>query len=179
MKYQSIVFSGLPGTGKSTLAKKIGQLYGWPVHSAGGLWRAKWSKIYPNAEVSFEDYWRTTSIQENLKIDRDFRNIAIRGRVVGDVRYTVNLLSLPVLLVFLSADIDNRGQRAAGSDKYKDMSAGEIKKLLIRRENDEAATSTRIYGYDYRDSSYYHLTINTAMLSPEEEIALIKVLVSE
>ena len=121
MKYQSIVFSGLPGAGKSTLAKTIGQLYGWPVYSAGGLWRAKWSRLYPSGEVDFEDYWRSTSTQENLKIDRDFRNIAIRGRVVGDVHYAINLLSLPILLVFLSADIDTRAQRALGLEKYKNM----------------------------------------------------------
>jgi cytidylate kinase len=179
MKYQSIVFSGLPGAGKSTLAKTIGQLYGWPVYSAGGLWRTKWSRLYPNGEVDFDDYWRSTSAQENLKVDRDFRNIAIRGRVVGDVRYTINLLGLPILLVFLSADLDTRSQRALGLDKYKDMSMPEIRKVLARRESDEAAASGRLYGYDYRDSSYYHLAVNTAMLSREEVILLIKTIVSE
>ncbi len=179
MKYQSIVFSGLPGAGKSTLARRVGQLYGWPVYSAGGLWRAKWARIYPNQEVSFEDYWRTTSVQENLKIDRDLRNIAIRGRVVGDVRYAVNLLNLPVLLVFLSADIDIRTQRALETEKYKDMALADIRKLLMRREADEVSTGQRLYSYDYRNSLYYHLSINTAMLSREEEIALIKTLVLE
>lgn len=177
MKYQSIVFSGLPGAGKSTLAKRVGQLYGWPVYSAGGLWRAKWRRLYPNEEIAFDDYWRTTSVQENLKIDRDLRNIVIRGRVVGDVRYAVNLLNLPVLLVFLSADIDTRTKRALGTDKYKDMAAADIRKLLIRREADEVSISQRLYGYDYRDSLYYHLSINAAMLSREEEIALIRTLV--
>lgn len=174
MKYQSIVISGLAGAGKTTLAKKLSGIYGWPVNSIGDLWRARWRQLYPNQETSFEEYWRTTASKDNLQVNIDFRDLAIKQNLIGDSRYTIYLRDMPVLLVFLSASIDVRAQRAFGLEKYKGKSVDEIKKILCQREVDEAATSKRLYNYDFRESSYYHVSINTGMLSQEEEIAIIK-----
>ena len=104
MKYQSIVFSGLPGAGKSTLVAKLQEIYGWPVLSIGDLWRQKWAKLYPNKEISFEEYWRTTSSEDNRQVNVDFREQATKNHLIGDSRYTVYLKDLPVFLVFLTAD---------------------------------------------------------------------------
>jgi len=174
MKYQSIVFSGLPGAGKSTLVKKLSDIYGWPVLAVGDLWRAKWQKLYPEREVSFEEYWRTTSTQENLQVNVDFRGAILKKNIIGDSRYVVYLRESPVLLVFLCADLDARASRGRGLEKYNGKSTEEIKQILHRREIDETAASKRLFNYDYRDSCYYHLAINTTMLSQEEEIAIIK-----
>jgi len=65
-----------------------------------------------------------------------------------------------------------------GLAKYNGNGEKEIKEILYRREADEVAASKRLFGYDYRDSANYHLVLNTALVSQEEEIAIIKTLVS-
>jgi cytidylate kinase len=174
MKYKSIVFSGLPGAGKTTLVKKLSEIYGWPVYSVGDLWRAQWAQKFPNKEVAFEEFWRTTATKDLEQVNIDFAKVAIKGGVVGDSRYAIYLRNLPILLVFLSADLETRATRAYGLEKYKDKSMEEIKQILQQREVDEIAAGRRLYNFDYRDSSYYHVSINTGMLSQEEEIAIIK-----
>jgi len=174
MKYQSIVFSGLPGAGKSTLVKKLSEIYGWPILAVGDLWRAKWEKIYPDHKVSFEEYWRTTSSRENLQVNVDFRQETLEKNIIGDSRYTTYLRELPILLVFLCADLDARALRAQGLEKYRGKSVEEIKQILHQREIDETAASKRLFNYDYRDACYYHLALNTTMLSQDEEIAIIQ-----
>lgn len=174
MNYQSIVFSGLPGAGKSTLVEKLKKIYGWPALAVGDLWRAKWAKLYPDKSVSFEEYWRTTSSDDNKQVNIDFREAVLKNNLIGDSRYTVYLRDLPVLLVFLNADLDTRARRGVGLEKYNGHSGEEIKKILYQREADEVAASKRLFDYDYRDSRNYHLTLNTGMLAQDEEIAIIR-----
>jgi len=173
MRYQSIVISGSAGAGKTTLAKELSRIYGWPVYSVGDLWRAKWKQKYPDNELQFEEYWRTTSTQENLQTDADFREIIVKGKVIGDGRYAINLRDLPALLIFLSADLETRAARVFGMEKYKNKSVDDIKQILRQREVDEVALGRRLYNYDYRDSSYYDLVVNTKALSVADEIAII------
>jgi cytidylate kinase len=177
MNYKSIVFSGLPGAGKSTLVEKLSDVYGWPVCSVGNQWRARWKQKYPSNKVPFEEYWRTTSTKDLEQINMDFAEAIIKGNMIGDSRYAIYLRNLPVLLVFLSADLETRASRAFGLEKYKDKPIEEIKQILQQREVDEIAAGRRLYSYDYRDSCYYHVSINTGMLSQEEEIAIIRGLV--
>ncbi|MCU0653329.1 MAG: AAA family ATPase [Candidatus Pacebacteria bacterium] len=174
MRYQSIIFSGLPGAGKSTLVAKIAEIYKMPIFSVGELWRAKWRKLHPGGEVSFEEYWRTTSTEENLQVNIDYREDALKRNFIGDSRYAIYMRDLPVLLVFLSAELEVRARRGFGLEKYKGKSVDEIKKILCQREVDEVSFSKRLYNYDYRDSAYYHISLNTGMLSQEEEITIIK-----
>ena len=178
MKYQSIVFSGLPVAGKSTLVAKLKEIYKWPMLSVGDLWRARWANLYPDKKISFEEYWRTTSSEDNRQVNVDFREQATKNHLIGDSRYTVYLKDLPVFLVFLTADLNIRAKRGVGLAKYNGDGEKEIKEILYRREADEVAASKRLFGYDYRDSANYHLVLNTALVSQEEEIAIIKTLVS-
>jgi len=174
MKYQSIVISGLAGAGKTTLANKLGGIYGWPVYSVGDLWRSRWRQVCPDQEVSFEEFWRTTATKDLEQVNIDFAKAIIKGNIIGDSRYAIYLRNLPVLLVFLSADLETRASRAVGLEKYKDKSIEEVKQIIQQREVDEIAAGRRLYNYDYRDSCYYHISINTGMLSQEEEIAIIQ-----
>lgn len=174
MKYQSIVFSGLPGSGKSTLVKKLNEIYGWPVCSIGEIWRQRWAVKYPNKEVTFEEYWSKSSHEDQVQINTEARQIFSKSKVIGDSRYTIYLRDLPIFLVFMSADLEARATRGFGLEKYRGKSIEEIKQILTRREADEMRVGKELFGYDYRDSYYYDLVINSGRLSLEEEIAVIR-----
>jgi len=114
MKYQNIVFSGLPGAGKSTLVKKISEFYGWPVHSIGEIWRQRWAAAYPNKELSFEEYWSKSPREDQMRINIEAREIFTQSKIIGDIRYTIYLRDLPIFLVFMSADLETRATRGFG-----------------------------------------------------------------
>lgn len=174
MKYQSIVFSGLPGAGKSTLVARLKEIYGWPVLSVGDIFRQRWIKKYPDEKLSFEDYWRGVSDKEIIDLNVEARNVFSEKKIIGDSRYTVYLRDLPIFLVFMSADIDARATRAFGLNKYGGKSIEEIKRIMAQREVDETAVAKKLFGYDYRQSHHYDLVLNSGRLAIDDEIAIIR-----
>ncbi|MEK6839718.1 MAG: AAA family ATPase [Nanoarchaeota archaeon] len=52
----SIILSGLPLSGKTTLAKKLSEMYHWPIYAIGQIWRDEWKEKYPKGNVSFEEF---------------------------------------------------------------------------------------------------------------------------
>ncbi|MBI2645384.1 cytidylate kinase family protein [Candidatus Uhrbacteria bacterium] len=173
MKYNGILFSGLPGSGKSTAVRQLAPLLDWPTFSLGDLWREQWQKLYPNQELSFEEYYRATTFEENRAMDARARDILAQGTIVSDMRHGIIAEGLPMILrVFISADMNVRAERALQTNKYKGKTLEEVRDLLSQREQTEVATAKTLYGdaYDFRDASGYHLTLNSGLLTVDEKI---------
>ena len=173
MEYKGIVISGLPGSGKSTLARELSNILGWQVHSIGRLFREKWENEYPNEEISFEDYWSKISREENILMNEKARKIIEKGFAIGDFRYAICCSSLPVLFVYIKADIDIRAKRT--KDIYKNESIAKIKEILLSREQEELRVAKDLYGinYDFRDENNYQLILDSGILPIKEEIEII------
>jgi len=135
MNYTSIILSGLPASGKTTLAKRLSEHWGWPIHSLGQIWRDQWKEKYPQAEISFEGYWRQTSLEDNISINQKAKEIFRKGAVIGESRYSIYCDDIPSLSLFITAPLETRASRSA--DKYLDTSFFERKKILAGREKDE------------------------------------------
>ncbi len=177
MKYTAVVISGCPGSGKSTLARKVGEIHNWPVYSIGELWRSEWKKKYPNKEISFENYWKNTSLKENRDMDFKARGIAAKGYAVIDMRYANCCFDLDdVLRIFVHADLNTRVRRAIKINKYPSKSPKQVKKILKKREKDELKMGKKMYGQDmdYRDLDHYHIVLNSRDLSVDEEIMFLE-----
>ncbi len=174
MIYTNIILSGLPFSGKSSLAKKLAEVFKWPIYSIGQLWREEWKKKYPNADVGFEEYWRNTTIEENREMDQKAKEVFKNGMVIGDVRYLTNYMDLPSLLVFVTADLNKRALRAFDNGVYQGK-LDDIKEIMLRREMDELRVGKELYGeeYDYRDPKHCHLTINSGLLDIYKESCII------
>lgn len=173
MNYKSIIISGPPVSGKSTLAERLSKIYGWPVYSIGQLWRDEWKKLYPNKEVSFEDYWKKVTLKNNLLMDKKSKKIIEKGNVIKNIRYCAHYKELPVLLVLVSADIGIRAIRGLDIDRYKGKSIEEVRRILIERENSEVKVGKEMHGYDYRDPKHYNIILDSGKLTVEEEIVVI------
>lgn len=171
--YNCIVLSGLPLCGNSTLAKRLSEIYGWKVHSIGDLWRAKHKGLYPNGEVSFEEYWAKTTKEDNIEINRKAREVLERGNIIGDMRFAAYYKDLPILLVFIKADLDIRAKRGIDSGKYKGKSIERVNQILLEREELEVKLGKELFGIDYKDLSNYHLVLDSGVLSIEDQISQI------
>ncbi len=174
MVFTSIVISGLPGSGKSTLATRLSKTYGWPIHSIGQLFREKWKTLHPNGEIPFEAYWRSTTPEENIRVNQELRALIAKGHIIGDSRYSVYCKDLSSLLLFVTAPIEIRATRALHSEKYAGRSREEIKNILEQREQDELETGQQLFEIDYRNPVHYHLVLNSGMLTVEQEVGLVK-----
>lgn len=173
--YSGILFSGLPGSGKTTTSRQLAELLGWQVFYIGGLWREQWAREYPNQEVSFERYISAITLEKDRAMDNHGREMLSRGTIIGDMWHGIIGQGLPVLRVFITAPLQIRAERAVATGKYTGKTIEEIKKILQEREERQLSVAKKIYGdwYDYRDPSGYHVTLNSGLLSVEEKISSI------
>ncbi len=172
MKYKSIFLSGLPGSGKSTLAQRLSSKYKWPVHSIGQLFRNEWGRKYPDGSIGFEEYMRSTSDEENIRVNREMSDIVRKGNVICDARYPWNLDDSGTLLVFVQASLDTRAARTSG--RNKELPHDVIKKLLSDRETDDVERCKRLFGFDYRNPNMYHFVLNSGLLTVGQELSIVK-----
>lgn len=172
MAYTSVLLSGLPGCGKSTLSKLLSKELGWELFSVGDLWREQWKMLYPEGEISFEDYWKNTSFEKNREMDMRAKERFKQGNVVADSRYSIHCKDIPSLRVFIDADSETRTLRASNTDRYRGKSVDEIRKILLEREEEEVSKGKILFkdydeNYDYRDPKHYHQILNSQEMSLE------------
>ncbi|MCL4389219.1 MAG: cytidylate kinase family protein [Candidatus Marsarchaeota archaeon] len=169
-KPKGIAISGLPVSGKSTLARMLADQFHLPVRSLGGLWRERWAKQYPNGEVSFEEYWRGTTVEDNLRINQEAKAEFESGNVIADSRFVSYLDINRVVRIFVDADLEIRAQRASTRADYSGKPIEEIRRILRDREQDELKMGRTLFKVDYRDRKLYHLVLNSGRMTPEQEM---------
>lgn len=172
---RGVVISGLPGSGKGVLAKKLGEELGWKVFSIGDLWRRKYDEEYPKKDISFEEYWKSIDMERQNAMDQAARKIIEQGEAIGEFRFAKLAEGLDCLFVFVTAEIDIRAERAKKIGKYGNRSIEEIKEILIKREEDEVKIGKGLYGpeYDYRDPGSYNILLDSGELSLDEEVRIV------
>ncbi len=176
--YTRIIFSGLAGAGKSTLSRRLKDAYGWPLYSIGDTWRAMWKEKYPSGEQTFEKFIEGLTRDDDREMNERMRASFEKEKIIGDARYALCYKDIPALFVFITAPLAIRAERACHTEKYKGKTAQEIQEILRGREEHEVEVCKDICGADYRDTSLYHVVLNSGLLTIEEEIRIIKGLVS-
>ena len=190
-KYENIIISGIPASGKSLLVKGLLEnLVGWEFHSIGDLVKARHRKIYPDikTEVPLSIWWSSLSEEEQIKFNEDLFEKVESGKIIADTRYatickdgnilyqkTRNLkykdVKLNSLLIFTEAPLDVRAERVRERPDYFGKTIDEIKEELERRELKEHKIGLEIFGIDYKNKKEYDLIINSFGMTPEEEIS--------
>ena len=160
-----ITISGTIGSGKSTVAKLLGNLTGFKVYSGGYFFR----KAAQDHGMTVEEFNRFLENdpeydqQLNDQIEsfiRDNDNIIVESRLTGWLSYRANISAFRV---FLDADIDERVRRVKKRD-----TPGETRKLLIEREESEIKRFRDFFNIDFTDKRIYDLVMDTDNITAQE-----------
>jgi len=174
MKKIIICISGLPGCGKSTVAKKLAQKYKLRYVSGGDA--LKELAVEAGYKPSGEDWWETEEGRRFLnmrmkdpnfdrKVDEKLIEAAKEGNIVLD-SWTMPWLLDEGFKIWLDASLEIRASRAAKRDK---ISLEKAKKLIMEREKKTREIYRRLYGFNLgEDFSPFHIILDTDKLNADE-----------
>ena len=174
MKKIIICISGLPGCGKSTVAKKLAQKYKLRYISGGDA--LKELAVEAGFKPSGEDWWETEEGRRFLnkrmedsnfdrKVDEKLIEIAKEGNVILD-SWTMPWLLDEGFKIWLDASLEVRAARAAKRDK---IDFEEAKKLIREREKKTREIYSKLYGFNLgEDFSPFHIILDTDKLDANE-----------
>ena len=142
-----ISISGLHGTGKSTVAKKIAEALRYDYYSTGYAFREKAKEM----NMTLEDF--TRHVEKNPKIDNELDEkiveMAKKGDIVVDSQLSGFLLkSIADIKVMLTCPLETRVKRMAERDG---TTYEEKMEETIMREQSEAIRFKHLYNIDLKD----------------------------
>lgn len=191
---KTIIFSGMPGAGSTTVAKIISEKLKMNYFSPGrlfkdiGLGRLKQQYYYQkfkelceakkieipllennNDSSATMNFWQTEigkSKQLHEAIDELQTYLAKQGNIVIDGKLSIRMIKEADFKIWLKADIKERSERTLNRDK---ITKHEILQMLKERESIERKEWKKIYGFDYfSQEEEANLVIDTTYLTPEE-----------
>jgi CMP/dCMP kinase len=169
-----VCISGMAGTGKSTLAKKLAQKYGLKYYSGGDALRALAAEKGYNS--SSNGWWESPeglSFLEQRKangsfdkaVDEKLLEYADKGNVLLD-SWTMPWLVKHGFKIWLAASVEKQAQRIAQRDK---MTIEEALQALKEKEARTKAIYKQLYGFALgEDFAPFNLVLDTDNLSAEE-----------
>jgi len=174
---KSIVVTGAPYSGKTTLARILAEHFKWKFFSVTDLWKAEWKKKFPRGDTGFHNFMLQTTDEEHRKMDKIAHEVVMRGNVVADLVYGFLHRDPSVLVVYTKCDIDERVKRALAKGDYPKKDFAQVKEALEQVERDDVERCQMLYQKDYRDPSNYDLEFDTTEAAPDEAVAKIMSLI--
>ena len=173
-KKMVICISGMAGTGKSTLSKKLAQKYGLKCYSGGDA--LKELAAAEGYDVSRQGWWESpeglTFLKERVN-DPKFDK-AVDAKLIEYAKQDSVLLdswTMPWLLEFgfkiwLMASIEKRAARVAERDK---ITVSQALQVLEEKESRTKAIYKKLYGFSLgEDLSPFDLVLDTDNLDAEQ-----------
>jgi cytidylate kinase len=169
-----ICISGMTGSGKSTVAKKIAEKYGFDYFSGGNALRVLAKEEGYKSEVT--GWWESAEGLKFLKqrmidpifdkkIDEKLLDLAKKGNVVLD-SWTMPWLLNDGFKVWLEASAKVRAKRVVNRDS---ISIEEAVKALEEKDARTRQIYKSLYGFDLgNDLSPFNLVLATDDLEPDE-----------
>jgi cytidylate kinase len=169
-----ICVSGMAGTGKSTLSKRLAQKYNLKCYSGGDA--LKELAAAEGYDVSREGWWesseglnflkeRTNDPKFDRAVDAKLLEYAQQGNVLLD-SWTMPWLLKEGFKIWLMASVEKRAARVAERDK---ITVNEAIKLLEEKEDRTKAIYKKLYGFVLgEDFAPFDLVLDTDNLSAEE-----------
>jgi len=169
-----ICISGMTGSGKSAVAKRLADKYGLGYFSGGNALKALAQEEGYNSDVT--GWWETEEglrfLQQRLgdpafdrRIDAKLLELAEQGNVVLD-SWTVPWLLKEGFKVWLEASPQVRAERVMNRDS---ISIEEAVKAMAEKDERTRQIYKNLYGFDLgNDLSPFNLVLVTDELEPDE-----------
>ena len=169
-----ICISGMAGTGKSTLSKKLAEKYKLRYYSGGDALKALAAEEGYNA--TGRGWWESPEglsflkkREKNLKFDKavddKLLEYAEQGNVLLD-SWTMPWLLKTGFKIWLVASIEKRAERIVKRDK---ITMKEASQVLKEKEARTKAIYKKLYGFNLgEDFAPFHLVLDTDNLNAKE-----------
>ena len=169
-----VCISGMAGTGKSTLAKKLAKKYGLRYYSGGDALKAL--AVEEGYNSSVRGWWESPQglsflekREENFEFDKavddKLLEYAQQGRVLLD-SWTMPWLLKTGFKIWLVASVEKRAERIARRDK---LSIKEALQMLKEKEARTKAIYKKLYGFTLgEDFEPFNLVLDTDNLNAKE-----------
>ena len=173
-KHMVICISGMAGTGKSTLAKKLAQKYGFDYYSGGDALKVLASEEGYNA--SQPGWWESPQGLKFLKqregdakfdraVDQKLLEYTEKGNVLLD-SWTMPWLLKSGFNIWLLASMEKRAARVAQRDQ---ITVEQALKVLKEKEDRTKGIYEKLYGFMLgEDFKPFNLVLDTESLNAEE-----------
>lgn len=161
-----ITISGLPGSGKTTVARLVAHELALEHVYAGDIFRRQAEQH----GLSLGDYLRRAETDPSIDrdLDEQMKTRAAEGHAVLEGRlaaFMADLANTEALKVFLDASEGVRAERITGREGG--VTSERLREIQAREASDRRRYRD-IYGFDYHDRERYDLVIETDGHTPEE-----------
>ncbi len=180
-----ICICGMAGSGKSTVAKRLAEKYGFDYYSGGNALKAlAVKKGYKPCE---RGWWESEEGMRFLekrkedprfdeKIDKKLLKLARQGRIILD-SWTMPWLFKGGFKIWLETSPEKRAQRIAKRDG---ISVREAVKALESKEKKTKEIYKKIYGFNLgEDFKPFHLILATDNLNEKEVFHVLCMVIDE
>ncbi len=170
-----IAVSGEPASGKTTIARKLAEIYNLRYVSNGMLFR----KLAEMRGIPFIEFHKIAENDET--IDKQIDSMAIEEAKKGNVVIEGHLAGwilkdIADIKIFLKADINTRARRLAEREGRSIEDA--LREIKFREENNRRRY-LKIYGIDIKDLSVFDIVLDTTYLGVEDVLEILKTFIDK
>ncbi|MGE0242522.1 MAG: AAA family ATPase [Nitrososphaeraceae archaeon] len=179
----SIVISGWPAVGKTTIATELAREFGYKHFNGGDV-----LKMLANEKgymASGNNWWDTEEAKNfmleresnsyfDIEVDRKLVEIIRMGKVVV-TSYTLPWLVPESIKIWLKGSRSNRIKRMAKRDN---LNINQARDVIQQRDNNNVLIYHNLYGYEFgKDLSVFDFVLDTDLLDLESILLISKTIV--
>lgn len=176
----SIVISGWPAVGKTTIASALAKDFGYQQYNGGDVLKILASE--KGYSVHRNDWWDTEEAKNfmeeresnsyfDIEVDRKLVEIIRQGNVIV-TSYTLPWLVPESIKIWLKGSRSNRVKRMAKRDNL-DMT--QAKEIISQRDENNIRIYHNLYGYEFgKDLTVFDFVLDTDLLDLESLISISK-----
>jgi cytidylate kinase len=187
-KLFSIVISGWPAVGKTTIACKLAEEFGLVMYNGGDI--LKMLAEEKGYSTERDNWWDTPEAKKFMeerksdpsfdkKVDKKLVEIVKKGRAVI-TSYTLPWLVrdesiIMIIKVWLRGSPENRAKRMANRD---DISYAEARRIVNLRDDENRKIYYKLYGFHFGEGlTIFDYVLNTDRLSLDSLIDISKLII--